>query len=429
VLEKGSSAPLSHLSRTHRVNVSWAGEILGGSDTQIHYIDTRKQAADVLTKAFTDKFKWGDLLGLIGMHHDMRHFRPSSRSAPSPCEVSNQCHRRSALKQRATAPCAVALPCTPSPANMASSSDSAIGRLGRQPPTSQNETSWVQAFRGLTSAACDLFGTVEAGASARGCLGAYEPLRRMALSALRASGRFPMTRATLESLDAANLKKLGRQLPTALSVDAPLDVTIVGDSTLNFHGAPRRRHNENAIVEYLEASLPQGSVVRGGAIGGAKAKEIYEELRKCLAQANSMRGGSVFPNAKMRIAIVVWNMNDLSGGKTKRSKIRRVREVTPDMIAEAHQMHGLLAQFDEAIVIGPGNHRLWGFPEEYDAQATQLMTACLPPKSLHLNGRHIFEALEKYDEWHFRWTDENRRIFGKAVRNAITMEDCSRVIR
>jgi len=99
------------------------------------------------------------------------------------------------------------------------------------------------------------------------------------------------------------------------------------------------------------------------------------------------------------------------------------------MIAEAHQMHGLLAQFDEAIVIGPGNHRLWGFPEEYDAQATQLMTACLPPKSLHLNGRHIFEALEKFDEWHFRWTDENRRICGKAVSSTITMALCSRIIR
>ena len=43
--------------------------------------------------------------------------------------------------------------------------------------------------------------------------------------------------------------------------------------------------------------------------------------------------------------------------------------------------------------------------------------------------KHIFEALEKYDEWHFRWTDDSRRIFGKAVKNAIAMAVCSRAIR
>ena len=226
---------------------------------------------------------------------------------------------------------------------MASSSDSAVGGLGRQPPTNQNENSWTQTFRSLTSAACDLFGTVEAGgyAAASGCMGAYEPLRRMALSALRASDRYPKTRATLEDLDTADMQTLGRKLPTTTNVDAPVDITIVGDSTLNFHGAPKRRHNENAIMEYLEANLPPGSILRGRAIGGAKAQGLCDELDMCLAQAeihkaNSLRSRSASPYAKLRIAVVVWNMKDLSAGRAKKSKARRILEVTRGMIAEAH---------------------------------------------------------------------------------------------
>ena len=81
VLEKGSSQALAHMNRTHRVNISWAGEVLACNDIAIHYIESCLQAADILTKGFTDTEKWKSLLPLIGMHHHVPRSATSDKKA------------------------------------------------------------------------------------------------------------------------------------------------------------------------------------------------------------------------------------------------------------------------------------------------------------------------------------------------------------
>ena len=67
VAEKGWSKALRHIKRTHRVNVAWIGEVIGSPEVKMHYIESRKQAADIFTKAFTSKEKFQELCELVGI--------------------------------------------------------------------------------------------------------------------------------------------------------------------------------------------------------------------------------------------------------------------------------------------------------------------------------------------------------------------------
>ena len=58
VLEKGYSAKLTHISRTHRVNMHWLREVFKNLAIPIHYIRSNKQAADIFTKAFLQLEPW-----------------------------------------------------------------------------------------------------------------------------------------------------------------------------------------------------------------------------------------------------------------------------------------------------------------------------------------------------------------------------------
>jgi hypothetical protein len=68
VLKTGKNPTMRHLSRTHRVNFSWLSEVFRKCD-QVHiaYCNTNEQAADLLTKGFTNPLVWERVRSLIGI--------------------------------------------------------------------------------------------------------------------------------------------------------------------------------------------------------------------------------------------------------------------------------------------------------------------------------------------------------------------------
>ena len=67
---KGDSKKLRHLSRTHRVTMSWIKEVMDRPEVEIAYIKTDKQAADIFTKAFVNPLKFEVARGLMGVFPD-----------------------------------------------------------------------------------------------------------------------------------------------------------------------------------------------------------------------------------------------------------------------------------------------------------------------------------------------------------------------
>ena len=64
VIEKGASAKLGHLTRTHLVNLHWMSEVVRSNIVHLGHIGTDDQARDIFTKAFTDPVKWSVLCSL-----------------------------------------------------------------------------------------------------------------------------------------------------------------------------------------------------------------------------------------------------------------------------------------------------------------------------------------------------------------------------
>ena len=61
---------MRHLGRTHKVSVAWLHEQYSGDSMDTSYCDSSLQCADIFTKAFTDKIRWGPVCKLIA------HFKP-----------------------------------------------------------------------------------------------------------------------------------------------------------------------------------------------------------------------------------------------------------------------------------------------------------------------------------------------------------------
>ena len=61
---------MRHLGRTHKVSVAWLHEQYSGDSMTTSYCDSSLQCADIFTKAFNDKQRWGPVCRLIA------HFYP-----------------------------------------------------------------------------------------------------------------------------------------------------------------------------------------------------------------------------------------------------------------------------------------------------------------------------------------------------------------
>ena len=65
---KGRSPTMRHVSRIHRVAFDWLFDRINlDPKTQIKYIDTKKQLADILTKGYFTEDEWNHLLCLFNI--------------------------------------------------------------------------------------------------------------------------------------------------------------------------------------------------------------------------------------------------------------------------------------------------------------------------------------------------------------------------
>ena len=71
VVKKGYSKKLRHVSRTHKVTLSSLKEACVNDDADQTYIDTKKQAADIFTKALAPNL-WDNALEMLGIQKDCR---------------------------------------------------------------------------------------------------------------------------------------------------------------------------------------------------------------------------------------------------------------------------------------------------------------------------------------------------------------------
>ena len=67
IINKGFSAKLRHVSRTHRVNIASLKEQFDMPNINLDYVNTAEQAADIFTKALEPQ-KWGAALTMLHMH-------------------------------------------------------------------------------------------------------------------------------------------------------------------------------------------------------------------------------------------------------------------------------------------------------------------------------------------------------------------------
>jgi len=66
-MQRGFSAEMRHLERTHRVSLAWLAEVFALDQIELNYCVSAKQAADIFTKSFDVIQKWKDAVRLIGI--------------------------------------------------------------------------------------------------------------------------------------------------------------------------------------------------------------------------------------------------------------------------------------------------------------------------------------------------------------------------
>ena len=64
IVKKGTSPALGHMTRTHRVSVSWLAELLRHNEVTVVTCPTTEMVADIMTKSYP-KIKWAPMLKLI----------------------------------------------------------------------------------------------------------------------------------------------------------------------------------------------------------------------------------------------------------------------------------------------------------------------------------------------------------------------------
>ena len=67
IMSSGRAPTLRHVRRTHQVSVAWLHERITSPDVILHDCISEVMAADIFTKHFTSKDKWGQVCGLIGV--------------------------------------------------------------------------------------------------------------------------------------------------------------------------------------------------------------------------------------------------------------------------------------------------------------------------------------------------------------------------
>jgi hypothetical protein len=85
ILKSGKNPALRHISRTHRVNMAWISEVFRKcAQMGIKYCNTAEQAADIMTKGFTNPEIWNRAVSLIGLRPDTDKLHQYGINVPPP---------------------------------------------------------------------------------------------------------------------------------------------------------------------------------------------------------------------------------------------------------------------------------------------------------------------------------------------------------
>ncbi len=87
IMSSGRAPTLRHVRRTHQVSVAWLHERITSPDVILHDCISEVMAADIFTKHFTSKDKWGQVCNLIGIvsGKHMSYFQQCSRLPSTAC--------------------------------------------------------------------------------------------------------------------------------------------------------------------------------------------------------------------------------------------------------------------------------------------------------------------------------------------------------
>ena len=84
ILESGKSPAFRHADKTQRINLGWIAEQFRRRHYKMAYINTNLQAADILTKPFTNSDKWSKALELMRIAPEKQHSRKAAAAAQPP---------------------------------------------------------------------------------------------------------------------------------------------------------------------------------------------------------------------------------------------------------------------------------------------------------------------------------------------------------
>ena len=74
LVKKARSKALRHLPRTHRIDINWLFEVCSHHRVRMRYVNTKQQAADLMTKSINNQQIWQHLL-------ELSQIRPGLESA------------------------------------------------------------------------------------------------------------------------------------------------------------------------------------------------------------------------------------------------------------------------------------------------------------------------------------------------------------
>ena len=108
ILKSGKNPTMRHVARTHRVNLAWISDVFRKCDQMgIKYCSTAEQAADIMTKGFTNPEVWDRAVSLIGIRpkdDDLHAYginvpppkpKPPKKKVALADEVDNTCGKSS----------------------------------------------------------------------------------------------------------------------------------------------------------------------------------------------------------------------------------------------------------------------------------------------------------------------------------------------
>ena len=67
ICQTGRNPTMRYLSRTMGISIAWLYERFQGTNLELIYEESAKMAADIFTKAFTDKVKWQEVCNLVNI--------------------------------------------------------------------------------------------------------------------------------------------------------------------------------------------------------------------------------------------------------------------------------------------------------------------------------------------------------------------------